>query len=293
MTEPMLVGKRFIIFLAFILLFTLLIPVVILYSTGYRVSEGFSLTPTGGIYVYYPESGANLYINGELTKQTSLFARGLFVDDLSPKEYKVQITKKGYQAWNKTLNVGPKRVSEAYPFLIPQIIATTTVQRNILSQGATTTNPLYTDLSKLFSTSTVLKSTSRLVASTTAIVPLLRKDTEIYIATSSVIALWKGSSDSIPYYFCDEAGLKCSDTLTVLPIKVNHIEFYQGRDDVIIYSTKDGIFVTELDQREPRNTFKLIDGNLEFRELNQRVYVKAKTGFYEIELVASTTLERI
>jgi hypothetical protein len=293
MTEPMHVGKRFIVFLVFIAIFALLMPAVILYSTGYRIGKDLSLTPTGGIYVYYPESGAGVYVDGKLATETSFFDRSLFVDELVPKKYELSITKEGYLPWHKSVNVTSKKVAEAYPYLVPTVISTTSIQKTLVVPGrATTTNPLYTQLTSLFSTTTGTSSASRLVNATST--SIIRKDVEIVMSTSSMIAVWRGSTGSVPYYFCDEERVKCETAITFLSTKVKRADFYQGRNDIIIYSTKNGIFITELDQRAPKNTFKLLSGDLDFREIDQRVFVKGgKTGFYELELTASSTISGI
>ncbi len=250
------------------------------------------------IIVFYPESDTQVYLDGVLSDQTSLFERGIFIDDLKPATYQVEVRKKGYQPWSKTLEVREKRVTEGYPFLIPEIISTSSVPRFItLSSGTSVTNGLYADVVKLFSTSTasttssILKfgrtSTSSIVASSTAI---LKKDIEISIEKTKVIASWKGSEDSTPFYFCDAERLKCGDDFVVTEGNIKYVDFYPGRNDVIIYSTKEGIFATELDKRAPQNTRKLLSGDLDFKEDDQRVFIKDKAGYYELIFTASSTL---
>lgn len=291
--------KRLFISLFFVLLFFLFIPVVLLYSMGYRLGENYSLTPTGGLYVFYPESGAQVYLNGTLSDQTSLFTRGIFIDKLSSAVYDVEVKKQGYLSWHKKVNVVERRVAESYPYLIPEVISTSTVPRFItLGSGATVTNTLYGEVRDLFasstatSTATLLKDISKststtVIASSTGEV---RKNIEISLEGKQVIASWKGGRDSTPFYFCDVQRTVCDDTLLVTEGDIKHVEFYPGRNDVILYSTKEGIFVTELDKREPQNTHKLLSGNLEFKESGQRIFIKEKTNYYELLFTASSTL---
>lgn len=297
MKQPLNYRRRLFISIVFVALFLVFIPVVLLYSIGYRLDKGFTLKSTGGLYVFYPESGAKVYLNDELTDQTSIFGRGIFIDNLQPDSYKVQIRKEGYLPWNKNVNVIEKRVVEAYPFLIPQVVSTSSVPKFVtLGSGASVTNTLYGDVVKLFATSTsssvsiktALASTSTtLVASSTGIV---RKDIEIDIVDKAVIASWKGNTESTPFYFCDAERLVCGTDLKVVEGTLKHVDFYPGRNDVIIYSTNNGIYATELDQRPPVNTHKLISGNLEFRESDNRVFIKDKANYFELIFTASTTL---
>lgn len=293
--------KRFLVFLGFIVVFIFLIPIILLYSAGYRLGQNFAILPTGGAYVFYPESGASVYLDGALADRTSLFERGVFIDDLDPKVYHLEVKKEGYLPWKKDIEVLEKKVAEAYPFLIPQVISTSTVPSFVqIASGASVTNPLYTEVSRLFASSTpssvvipktaLRATTSAIVATTTGVI---RKDIEIDLIGKKIVASWKGSVDSTPFYFCDADRTFCDKELVVTEGDIKRVDFYPGRNDVVLYSTKEGLFVTELDKRSPQNTFKLVSGNLEFRQKDQRVYVKQGKDFYEIIFTASTTLNSI
>ena len=297
MKQPLNYSRRLLISILFVALFFVFIPVVLLYSIGYRLDKGFTLKSTGGLYVFYPESGAKVYLNDKLTDQTSHFGRGILIDNLQPISYQVQIRKDGYIPRAKNVNVVEKTVVEAYPYLVPEVMSTSSVPKFVtLGSGASVTNTLYGEVVKLFATSTsstmtlkkVLASTSTaLVAPSTGII---RKDIEIDIVDKSVIASWRGNIESTPFYFCDAERLVCDTELKVTSGNLKHVDFYPGRNDVIIYSTKDGIYATELDQRPPVNTRKLISGNLEFREKDNRVFIKDKGNYFELIFTASTTL---
>lgn len=285
--------------MVFVFLFILFIPVVLLYSIGYRLDKNFGLTQTGGIYVFYPESGARIFLDGELSDQTSLFERGVFIDEIEPATHRVEVQKPGYISWQKDIEVRESRVAEAYPFLIPSVIGTSSVPRFItLNSGTSVTNTLYGNVAKLFATSTATStpvllqkmsgSTSTpIVATSTGIV---RKDIQITIEGDYVIASWKGSKDSIPFYFCDAGRSVCKDDIIVAEGDITHVDFYPGRNDVILYSTDEGVFATELDQRIPVNTHKLLLGKIDFKAMDQRIFVKEKNAYYELLFAASSTL---
>jgi len=298
MKEPLQSRKRFLISALFVVVFLLFIPIILLYSIGYRLDNTLTLTPTGGMYVFYPESGAKVFLNGILSDQTSLFERGVFISDLAPVLYHVEVQKTGYLPWKKDIDVGERRVAEAYPFLIPAVVGTSTVPRFItLNSGTSVTNTLYSKVVELFATSTtkasvplkniITPTSTTLVASSTAIV---RKDIEIAIEGKQIVAWWKGNKDSTPFYFCDADRLECNNVMKVADGDFLDVDFYPGRNDVILYTTKDGIYATELDQRSLPNTHKLLSGNFEFREDNQRVFIKEKNFYYELLFIASTTL---
>jgi len=303
MSEPMNARKRFFVSGLFVVLFIVLIPLILLYSLGYRLDKDFSLFPTGGAYVFYPESRAQVYVNGELGKTTSLFERGIFIDNLNAGTYDIEVRKEFYRPWKKTFEVAVGKVAEGYPFLIPEVISTSSVPRFVtVASGASVTNSLYGEVVALFATTTEPKTnlllqekmvaTSSVVATTTA---LIKKNIEIVLEkqTGRMVASWKGSKDAMPFYFCDAARLLCEDSFVVIPNSVKRFDFYPGRNDVLIYNKADGVYVTELDSRTPQNTFKLISGNVDFRESGDRVFVKEKASYYEIIFTASTTLNTL
>ena len=153
MTEPMNARKRFFVSAIFMVFFVVLIFPILLYSLGYRLDKDLSLFPTGGVYVFYPESGAEVYVNGELGKTTSLFERGIFIDNLNTGTYDIEVKKEFYRPWKKTFEVAERKVAEGYPFLIPEVIATSSVPRFVtITSGASVTNSLYGEVTKLFAT---------------------------------------------------------------------------------------------------------------------------------------------
>lgn len=295
MNPPLHSKKRFLITLFFIALFFMIIPLVILYSTGYRLDKGFSLTPTGGMYVFYPESGAEVYLNGVLSDQTSLFERGIFINELDPEVFSVEVRKTGYLPWKKTITVEERRVAEAYPFLVPETVSTSSIQRFVtLASGTSVTNALYEDVVDLFTatTSKVVATSSVKTATSTQIV--IRKDIALSITGANkekqLVASWKGTKDATPFYFCDSQRLMCKASLTVAQGDIRDVDFYPGRTDVVIYTTADGLYAAELDLRADQNVRKLLPGTLQFKEDDQRVFVKEKGAYYELLFTASSTL---
>lgn len=276
--------------LVFIAFFFLLIPVIILYSAGYRLDKGFSIKSTGGMYIFYPESGAQVYLNGVLSDQTSLFERGIFIDKLDPSSFSLEVRKAGYLPWKKTMQVSESRVSEAYPFLVPAAVSTSSVQRFVtLASGTSVTNSLYEDVKALFEKKKTATSTAAVqtFASSTSIV---REGVAISIEDRKIIASWRGAKDSTPFYFCDAERLLCKESVVVAEGDIRDVDFYPGRSDVIIYSTKDAIYAAELDLRPMQNVHILLSGNLQFKEDDGRVFVKDKNGYYELLFAASSTL---
>ncbi|NQV92932.1 hypothetical protein HQ403_00355, partial [Candidatus Kaiserbacteria bacterium] len=87
--EPLSQRKRISYLILLIVAFVVLVPVTLLYSSGYRLGDGFSLVKTGGIYVGLSESKAELYLDGKLVKEAGILKNGFFIQDLTPRVYYV------------------------------------------------------------------------------------------------------------------------------------------------------------------------------------------------------------
>lgn len=111
--------KRRIFFWASVAVFIILTPVILLYALGFRLTSNFQLEKTGGLYISSPISGSEIYIDGELVKRTNLLQSGVFVEDLTPKDYHIIVAANGYITWSKRLRVNSQYVTEAKALLIP------------------------------------------------------------------------------------------------------------------------------------------------------------------------------
>ncbi|MDP3995933.1 MAG: PEGA domain-containing protein [bacterium] len=110
----MIKRTRTILFLTCFLIFILLAPSAVLYSQGYRIDlENKKLTQTGGLFIKATPKQADIYVNGKLEKKTDFFFGSALVENLLPKNYKIEIKKEGYHSWEKTLEIKEKQVQDA------------------------------------------------------------------------------------------------------------------------------------------------------------------------------------
>lgn len=99
--------------------FFAMVPIVIAYALGYRFDDSWRLRKTGGLYVTSDISGSKIYLDNKLVKTTNLFQGGAFIDNLTPGNYMISVSKENYLPWEKKLNVESQLVSEAKALLIP------------------------------------------------------------------------------------------------------------------------------------------------------------------------------
>ncbi len=282
--KPLSVRRRRVYFIFFSIVFILVIPILLLYASGYRLGDALDLIRTGGLFVSTPYSGVNVRIGENLNKETSVFQKNVFVQNLRPGRYEIAVSKEGYNSWSKSLTVFPQRVTEAYPFLIPQEPNFVEIKSSLATnkENGTTTrafkaeeNPLFTEVVKAFATTTKVGTTSDTVK--------IKRKLSIENRKGTIFAFWNGDKDSIPTYFC--VGETCKNIIKVeTDSRVRSFDFFPGRDDVLILALADMIAVVEIDDRSSQNMQTLIKGdNLDFRILSgERIVVRKEGIFFEL-----------
>jgi len=105
---------RRIIFVLATLIFIGAALFLISYSWGYRWDkEKFNFVSTGGLYLRVNNTKPEIYLNGKQLKKATpgLLSSGIFLSDLLPNEYLVQVKKDNYFSWSKKVVVQPKMVT--------------------------------------------------------------------------------------------------------------------------------------------------------------------------------------
>jgi hypothetical protein len=98
---------RLVIILTSAVIFMVAGAYLFLYSQGIRVDFAkWRLVKTGGFDVQVTSpSGADIYLNNKKKKTTSFLSSSVFIKNLLPRTYKVEIKKDGYLSWQKNLLV--------------------------------------------------------------------------------------------------------------------------------------------------------------------------------------------
>ena len=106
-----------------IVVFVVSLPFLYLYATGYRFdfAKPTNLVSTGGMYVAVERTGAEIFIDGELVRETRAFRRAFYAQNLDAGTHRVHVQKDGYHTWVKELPVSKRLVTEAEAFNLPII----------------------------------------------------------------------------------------------------------------------------------------------------------------------------
>lgn len=95
---------------AFFLLFCILGPLLIFYTSGYRYNPKKALIERNGTYILdSTPKKAHIFLDGQETGETTPFT----LQNVSPGLHTIGIEKHGYAPWKKTLEVKPEQVTFA------------------------------------------------------------------------------------------------------------------------------------------------------------------------------------
>lgn len=271
--------------------FVLLIPFIILYASGYRLSDGFDVVETGGIYVYVPQAGASIYIDGEFRRRTGNFQKELFVQNLEPQSrHTVFVERPGFSVWQKQVSVDAQEVTALYPFLVPEGYSLRDIPELLSEKTATLPaeeNPEYAELLLEFEKEELELQENVIVPQTIEdlFTKIRRNNIAIWSDSEGVHAEWVSGDDWIPRYFCTDGD--CQKEIMVVTPKeeVLTLEYYPDRDDVVIYSTPTGVYVAEMDIRSIQTKRKLYSGvDVDMRVLNDdRIIIRDGENLFELE----------
>ena len=303
--QPLSRKKRWAYLFGLICVFLILIPIITFYAIGYRFNSFFELIRTGGIFLSGDRSGLQIYVDGEFEKKTGFFQRSFLIPNLKPGLHELVVKKDGFLSWTKTVQVFEEKVTEVYPFVVPEKVVVKKLVQYILPDGsdvlATTTADLKLIKNKILNPEYVLAKELFIATSTKMVVPfpyqakfatstkdeLLIKDKQaIWREDNFLHVRWLGDKNDIPYYFCLNEICE-TDILIPTISKTTYFNFYPRREDLVLFSLNDGIYLSEIDNRNSSQNIMpvLKDQGVDFRVSNDGViYVKKGEVVSKLEL---------
>ncbi len=278
--------KRAFYFFSFTAIFIIVIPFIVFYSLGYRFTKDYEITERGGLYVFVTENNAEIYINDELKNVSSTFNREMFLQNLKPQSYLVLVSNDIFWPWAKYVDVKEGEVSPVYPLLVPKRIDMLEVITATSSHASSTrvTKAEYDRLALIFKyQQTASVATSSVSTTTPNIYAITKKKMKVWFDDTQIYAQWRGDESRLPTYFCINGLCEMTRTIFNGANNIRHIDFYPGRDDVVIIAVSEGIFALELDTRKYQNFYTLYKGEKpDFRIFDGRVYVQDKGTIYQL-----------
>lgn len=262
--KPLARPHRRYTFLLLLALFALSIPVLYLYATGYRINlKGeTSFISTGGMFISAERTGSEIYIDNELVRETRVFRRAFYAQNIDPGTHRVHVQREGSHTWVKELPVYAHLVTEAQAFNLPLVPvaraitrytttenvpvisntytlrASTTQEFFLATTAATSTyraNTEYTSRLEAFKAPAATSSASyrgeigqlfSSRATSTATTTKESNGVRLFQDGDDVYAAWVGPRESMPYYYCAEPfapWTTSTDSLTEKPMQSDDV----------------------------------------------------------------------
>ena len=278
---------RTILFSICAILFLLIAPSVVLYSQGYRIDFGSKrIVQIGGFYFKVWPKNAQVLIDGKLKNKTDVLFGSVFIKNLLPRKYEIEVKKEGYLPWKKTLEVQEKMVTEAKNVvLIPE-------------------NPKFTILEDGVKNYYFSPDGKNLILESEEEIKLLKiereiKEYQIENANEEEIESIIFSPDSQKILFKIGSKFKLLDLtktplslidLDFLEVEIKEISFHPGDLTKIFFIKDEELFWADLEKKE---VLPLVEDILTCKILNKEIYCLDNSGFLFKTDFAQKIKERI
>ncbi len=230
--EPLPYKTRQKTFGLLLIVFVVSLPFLYLYATGYRFdfARPTNFVSTGGMYVAVDRTGAEIYIDDELVRETRAFRRAFYAQNLDAGTHRVHVQKEGYHTWVKELPVSKRLVTEAEAFNLPVI-----PQVRVIAKWQSATGSMIVRGPLLYAS-----STNEVVATTTNATTTFVANTEYStlierFATTSTSSEKETTAQQIKDLLLREAtSTPTTDEESTTTIVNGGVKLYQSGDDLFV-----------------------------------------------------------
>lgn len=233
-----------------VIILALVVAGTILYDSGYRI-EGFSLQKTGTLILSIDQTDAWVFIDEEAKHLTRSNFETVTTPDISPGIHLVTVIKNGYIPWSKRVDIPSDGELEIKPFIIK-----------------TFTEPIGIKVGEkdYFQVYSYLSGQN------------IKVRTEYSTEKYRVF----GEGNLIKIECLEE---ECSLPQIETDGEITGVYKYDDNSNVILYSTKNGIYITELDGGEKRISHTIYNGtDIVFYPENKDLFVKDKTDLIKLSI---------
>ncbi len=196
------------------------------YLNGYRFTDNLRVGKVGDVSLSIPLSGTSVFIDEKDPIVTSA-DNEVVTTSLSPSTHSVIVSRTGYFPWTKEFKVESKKTRELRPIFIPI---------NTSGEIITNRDPEYAQIRR------------GIIAST---LPTRAKP-----ITLDGVSLW-----------VEDNALTASTTEKIYTVLqpdslIRNVSFYKTRNDAVIFSIQNGVYVLEIAEGEKRNFMPIYKGQL-------------------------------
>lgn len=268
---------RKLLFFLFVIIFIGGAFYIIIAVQGLIINKDLSFIKTGGIYLNYTPQNAEVRINGVLKQGKSLMNSflnsGIFVDNLLPGTYDVEVFYPQYQSWHKKLRVVPGFVvSKSFIHLWPK------------DWGAKKINSSSTLDFWLTGVGLILKTKEGLFYDNLKI-----KGDEVILShekRSQVITKGKDY-----YYLIDLNNISQTKSFVLKDDVLLNFSFHPFDQNAFLGVSKKAVYYFKFDDLKPRVLFNL-EKDSRFYQNGNEIFIGNKNGKFKIaDLFLKTQME--
>lgn len=197
----------------------ILVIVGIGYTSGYRIQSNLSIGKVGILTLTVPLSGTTVFVDDKIRGVTTKDNEGVKIS-LSPQTHVIIVSRTGYYPWSKKIQMESSKTLTYSPFIIPQ---------NTSGVLITKTDKEYSSIVKQIKSDVLLTLTSPRFSND--------KSEKLWLENNTLMATI------------------ASTTYTVLTpqTKIRNVDFYKDRNDTVLFSTANGVFIIEIDKEGGQN----------------------------------------
>ncbi len=273
--------------------FIIVIPLLILFSMGYRLDSKFRLVKTGGIYLENDESGVVVKLNGRVIEKSNMLEENILIRNLVPETYHVRLEKDGYKTWRKNIKVQEQKVTVCYPLLVQRVLHPEWIPKYHDNPGKKgrkrrELNEEYSEAMEIFKTYDKPPKDFISVWEDSDIKKYklgagrkLKKKVLLFRQGNRIYAQWTGNAESRPF-FIDSANKK----LVYYPAnKIVSFGFFPGRSDSFLVLHDDGMLIAvEIDTRFGiHNVYRIVKNCTGFAVHDKVLYYISGKAVYKID----------
>ncbi len=212
--------------------------IVLFFLTGFRIGPGVSIVRVGTLVLEDVPPGASVYVD---EAHSRVSGGGPVRISMLPGSHVVIVSAEGAQPWNELVTIASDSETIARPVIVPVKVTVAPVPAADTAKAAASVSK--TKLPTL--------QAPLILAGGCALV---------YVSGKNIVAEASTTPTCTPpSYLCVEEG--CGPTAVMTPVEnINAVLPYPGRDDVLVISVGQTLFVLELDPRAPQFFAPLLRG---------------------------------
>jgi len=236
----------------------------VLYKFGFRLTSHLEPVKVGSIELNASQAVAQIFLDNK--QQNPKFVNGRFVmTNITPGTHSLLVSKENAWPWAKIIAVHPNTVSRFYTFMFPMDgLSVKTILPNDSDFSKARDALKFSKLPEPKLGSSPLLPENSLKEWLELNVPDRKisadKTTALFVEDNTIYVSWISESEPPPHYFCEENPCKLRMAVTVSNQPIKSVDFYKGRNDLILFASGGALYAIEVDREGTQNFQPLYKG---------------------------------